>query len=82
MLAVVDQGVVSGTSFLTSVIIGRLGSQEDLGVYSLSLSLVMLLRGVQGELVCSPYTVYCNRHEGAALPSYICPYPLRSALPT
>src|SRR5262249_21447424 len=70
VLAVLDQAVVSGTSFVTSVIIGRLCSQEDLGVYALAVSLILFLRGVQGELVCSPYTIYCNRHEGAALPSY------------
>ena len=70
LLAIADQGVVAAASFLTSVLIGRLGSQEELGVYALALSLVMILRGVQNELVCSPYTVYCQRCEGGALPAY------------
>jgi O-antigen/teichoic acid export membrane protein len=70
LLAIVDQGLVAGTSFLTSVIIARLGSPEDLGVYALALTLATILRGVQGELVCSPYTVYCNRCEGTVLPAY------------
>lgn len=70
LLAVADQGVVSGTSFLTSVLIARLCTREDLGVYALALSLVTLLRGVQGELVCSPYTIYCHRCEDGTLPTY------------
>ncbi len=32
-LSVLDQGVVSGTSFATSVLLGRFASQEELGVY-------------------------------------------------
>jgi O-antigen/teichoic acid export membrane protein len=58
---VLDQFLVSGGSFATSVIIGRLLSRADLGTYSLALSVVQFLRGVQGELVNSPYTVHCHR---------------------
>jgi O-antigen/teichoic acid export membrane protein len=68
--SVVDQALVSGTSFGTSVIIGRMCSSEELGVYALGLSLVLLVRAVQGELVCSPYMVYGNRREGQALAAY------------
>ena len=69
-VSVVDQAVVSGANFVTSVIIGRLCSQDDLGVYSLALSLMLLLRGIQGELVSTPYMIYCNRRHGAALAKY------------
>src|SRR5262245_24649164 len=62
-LSIFDQGVVSGTSFVTSVLIGRLCSQEDLGVYSLALSVVFILRGIQGELTSTPYMICCNRRE-------------------
>jgi O-antigen/teichoic acid export membrane protein len=61
MLSILDQAVVSGTNFVTSVIIGRLTSQEELGIYALALSVALFLRGIQCELVCSPYLVYCNR---------------------
>jgi O-antigen/teichoic acid export membrane protein len=77
ILSILDQAVVSGTSFVTSVVIGRLGSRADLGVYALALSVVLFLRGLQGELVCSPYTVYSGRrrddpaYTGSALVHYL-----------
>jgi O-antigen/teichoic acid export membrane protein len=69
-LSVLDQGVFSGTNFATSVIIGRLCSRETLGVYSLALSVVFILRGIQGELVSTPYMIYCNRRQGQGLAAY------------
>jgi O-antigen/teichoic acid export membrane protein len=70
VLSVLDQAAVSGTNFATSVLIGRVCSQEDLGVYALALSVVLFLRGIQGELICSPYTVYCGRRQGDDLRAY------------
>jgi O-antigen/teichoic acid export membrane protein len=60
---VLDQFLVSGASFAASVIIGRLLSPDDLGVYSLALGVVLFIRGIQGELINSPYTVQCHRRE-------------------
>lgn len=68
--ALFDQAIVSGTSFLTSVILGRLCSQEDFGLYFLGFSIVLIARGVQDQLISTPYMVYGNRHRGAALASY------------
>jgi O-antigen/teichoic acid export membrane protein len=70
LLSVLDQAVVSGTSFATSVAIGRACSREELGTYALALSVALFVRGVQGELVLSPYTVYCARRQGPALAAY------------
>jgi O-antigen/teichoic acid export membrane protein len=66
-LSVFDQGVVSGTSFLTSVILGRMGSREELGVYYLALSIVFFVRGIQEQLVSAPYMIYCGRRQGEDL---------------
>jgi O-antigen/teichoic acid export membrane protein len=66
-LSVFDQAVVSGTSFLTSVILGRMCLREELGVYYLALSIVFFVRGVQEQLVSAPYMIYCNRRSGAEL---------------
>jgi O-antigen/teichoic acid export membrane protein len=68
--SVIDQALVSGTSFGTCVIIGRTCTREELGVYALGLSVVLFIRGVQGELVCSPYMVFGNRRDGQALAAY------------
>src|SRR5262249_7184664 len=70
LLSISDQALVSGASFATSVIIGRTCSKEDLGVYSLALSLVLFIRGIQGELVCSPYAIFSSRREGRDLAAY------------
>jgi O-antigen/teichoic acid export membrane protein len=70
VLAVFDQAVVSGTSFLTSVILGRMCAREELGVYYLVLSIVFFVRGIQEQLVSAPYMIYSQRREGTALARY------------
>lgn len=69
--SIFDQAVVSGTSFVTSVIIGRMCSREELGVYALALSVVRFVSGVQSELICSPYLVYSVHRKGQALAVYM-----------
>jgi O-antigen/teichoic acid export membrane protein len=69
-LSVFDQGVYSGTSFCTMVIIARGSSPENVGLYSLALSLVMLVRGIQERLVCSPYMVNCHYRRGGPLAAF------------
>lgn len=69
-LAILDQAVVSGTNFATSVILGRCTGRGELGVYYLALSLVLLVRGAQERLVSSPYTIYASRKQGAELHAY------------
>lgn len=56
--ALFDQGVVSGTSFLSSVLIGRLAGDEALGIFALGLSITLLVGGVQESLVTVPYTFF------------------------
>lgn len=70
MASVFDQGIVSGTSFVTSVLIGRLCSPNELGVYYLALSIVLFLRGIQEQIVSAPYAVYCHRHKDNELAGY------------
>jgi O-antigen/teichoic acid export membrane protein len=69
-LSVLDQAVVSGTSFATSVLLGRCASREELGVYYLALSVVFFARGVQEQLVSAPYMIYCGRKSAVELPEY------------
>jgi O-antigen/teichoic acid export membrane protein len=60
-LALVDQTAVSGTSFLTTVLVGRWCGAEELGVYSLAFSLAVAWGCVQEALVALPYIVYHHR---------------------
>ena len=71
LLSVVDQAIVSGASFASSVLIGRLCSQDEFGAYALALSVLLLARGIQSEIVSAPYLIYCHRRRDAALARYV-----------
>lgn len=70
VLAVVDQGIVSAANFITSVVIGRLCGETDLGVYFLGISVFYFVRGMQEQILAGPYTVYSQRRSPEALPAY------------
>ncbi|MEQ1904386.1 MAG: lipopolysaccharide biosynthesis protein [Pirellulaceae bacterium] len=63
-LSLLDQTIVSGTSFLTTVMIGRVCGAEELGVYSLAFTLVVLLTNLQTAVLSTPYTIHGNRLSG------------------
>src|SRR4051812_40178661 len=63
-LALVAQALVSGMNFGTSLLVGRFAGPDELGVYSLGFTLVVVAMSFQDSLVSSPYTVYGNRLEG------------------
>lgn len=69
-LSILDQAVVSGTSFATAVLLGRCVLKEELGVYYLTLSVVFFVRGIQEQLVSAPYMIYWNRKSDSALAQY------------
>src|SRR5947209_1727352 len=56
-LAMLDQAAVSGTSFLTTVLIGRWCGAGELGAYSLGFSLLVAWAGAQESLIALPYTL-------------------------
>lgn len=66
-LSVFDQAVVSGATFATSVLVGRCGGREALGVYALAWSTLLFVRGIQQHLVSAPYTVLCRQRTGRRL---------------
>ena len=68
-LSLLDQAVVSGTSFVTNVIIGRT-SKEELGVFFLGMTIVYLARGIQEQLISAPYVIYCQSRRGDAQAFY------------
>src|SRR5437764_1423163 len=64
VLAMVDQGVVSAARFGTNVVIGRVCGKEELGLYALGFSVLLLVVCAQEALVTTPYTVFGNRLAG------------------
>jgi O-antigen/teichoic acid export membrane protein len=60
-ITLADQSLVSGTNFLTTVLIGRLCGPAELGIYSVSFTLVVVLGTMLQALVAVPYTVFVQR---------------------
>lgn len=71
LLAIFDQGMISGTNFVTAVIVGRCCGAETLGLYSLISAAIAMTVGVQDQLVTAPYVVYHNRKRGGNLRRYL-----------
>jgi O-antigen/teichoic acid export membrane protein len=62
----IDQGIVSASSFLVTIIIGRACAKEQLGLYFLGMTIVGLLMELQNVLIWSPYTALSPRLKGPA----------------
>src|ERR1039458_5166888 len=61
ILSLVDQAVVSATNFLTGIIIARACSKEELGLYMLGFSLILLVTDLQTSLISTPFMIYAPR---------------------
>jgi O-antigen/teichoic acid export membrane protein len=68
--SVADQAVASAASFLTGLIVARATSKPEFGVYYLAMTLVLLARGIQSQLIVAPYMIFCHRRHGRALAEY------------
>ncbi len=63
-LALFDQAVVSLASFATSIIVGRAGGQEQLGLYLLALTIMGVVVELQEVCIWYPYTFHYPRLAG------------------
>jgi O-antigen/teichoic acid export membrane protein len=61
--AMADQAIMSGARFLTVVLLGRYGSDTQLGLYSLGFGVLVLFVGIHEAFVTTPYTVFLPRKE-------------------
>lgn len=85
-LALVDQGVFSATNFATSVLVGRATGEDGLGLFALALSVVLFVRGIQGQIIAAPFVIYRagrgdeeSRYAGSCLLHQIAVIALTSA---
>lgn len=69
-LALLDQALVSGTNFLTTVFIGRICGAEELGVYTLGFTVVIFFTVILESLISTPFTIYTHRLSGEARRKY------------
>lgn len=63
--SLVDQSLVSGTRFLTSVLVGSVCGAAELGTYALCFSVVLMFQCVQISLINRPYAVFGNQVQGS-----------------
>ena len=63
-LALADQAVVSAASFLTTVVIARWTVPNELGLYSIGISLLVSSLAIQESLISLPYTIQQHRAPG------------------
>jgi len=56
-LALADQAIVSGASFLATVLIARWTFPSELGLYSIGISLLISSLAIQESLISLPYTI-------------------------
>ncbi|MBX9826013.1 MAG: hypothetical protein K2Y27_13585 [Xanthobacteraceae bacterium] len=66
-MTIADQAIVSGTNFLTTVLIGRFAALSELGLYILGMSILTAILCVQESLITQPYTI--NRHKDVMTPA-------------
>ncbi len=69
-LTLADQIAVSGTNFVTTILLGRFCLQEELGVYALGFSLVLLLGGAANALIWMPYTFNSPHDRSSRIASF------------
>jgi O-antigen/teichoic acid export membrane protein len=65
-VSLIDQVVVSGTSFLSTLVIARWADLPQLGVYAVGFSLVGFVLTCQDSLILDPYQIQRHYPEGTA----------------
>lgn len=61
--SLLDQIFVSGTTFVTAVLVGRYCGSEELGQFALAITVLLFASGVQTNLISTPYTVFRVQHS-------------------
>jgi O-antigen/teichoic acid export membrane protein len=57
-LAVMDQGIFSGSNFVVSVLLARWMSESDYGAYSIAFSIFLLISGFYNVLLLEPMSIF------------------------
>jgi O-antigen/teichoic acid export membrane protein len=71
LISVLDQGILMGTNFATSVLIVRYCAKETFGIYVLALSVLNLTTLLQSGIVTGPIVVIAAQRTGADLKRYL-----------
>src|SRR5216683_4409827 len=69
--AVVDQGLMSGSNFLLSILLARWLAPEQYGAYALAFSLFFFVSAVHQALLLEPMSVFCTSEYATRQHAYI-----------
>ena len=70
-LAILDQGLISGSNFLTSVLLARWMMPEQYGAYAIAFGVYVLLQVVYQSQVLEPMTVFAGSAYRKCLRGYL-----------
>jgi len=63
-LALIDQLIAGGANFVTILMLGRLAGAQELGVFTLAMTVYYPILAVQESLITMPYTIFRARFQG------------------
>lgn len=69
-LSVVDQAVVSGSNFLTGVLLGRYVLPEEYGIFVIAWTTLVIALSLQNALICTPMSVIGAQKTGVESDTY------------
>ncbi|HOX07243.1 MAG TPA: oligosaccharide flippase family protein [Planctomycetota bacterium] len=69
--ALVAQGLLSATNFVIGLILARLCSKEEFGIYVLAYSVLLAANGLQAALISRPMTVLSTAYRGGDWDAYM-----------
>ena len=69
--AIADRVLLGAATFLTGVLVGRSGTPEEFGAYTLGMTVVFFAIAVQESLLAAPYTVHSRDYAASAQRRYL-----------
>ncbi len=70
-LAILDQGLISGSNFLITIMLARWLVPEQYGAYALAFSIFLFASGFHSALLLEPMSVFGSSSYGKCLPAYL-----------
>jgi len=70
LLAVLDQGLISGSNFMVAILLARWLIPEQYGAYALAFSIFLFVSGFHNALLLEPMSVFGRASYDKQLPAY------------
>ena len=71
ILAVVDQGIFSGSNFVITILLARYLPSYDFGAFSLSYSIIVVFQQLHSAILLEPISVFGSTYKGLKKKKYL-----------